>query len=89
MMKKAQMLIVEDLLCLAEWLELQMKVMFLSVGLIDSGSSVTTICESFFDSLECQPLLRDINDFGVSVVAADGSPVPYKGYIEADISVPF
>ena len=25
----------------------------------------------------------------MSVVAADGSPVPYKGYIEADISVPF
>ena len=45
-------------------------------GLIDSGSSVTTICESYFDSLECQPLLRDINDFGLSVMAADGSPVP-------------
>ena len=31
----------------------------------------------------------DIKDFGLSVVAADGSPVPYKGYIKADISVPF
>ena len=58
-------------------------------GLIDSGSSVTTICESFYDSLESQPPLRDIEVFGLSVVAADGSPVPYKGYIEADISVPF
>ena len=58
-------------------------------SLIDSGSSVTTICESFYDSLECQPPLRDIKDFDLSVVAADGCQVPYIGYIEADISVPF
>ena len=58
-------------------------------GLIDSVSSVTIICEQFFDSHECQPPLRYIKNFGLSVVAAHCSPVPYKGYSEVDISMPF
>ena len=32
-------------------------------SLIDSGSSETTICESFYDSLGSQQPLRDIKDF--------------------------
>ena len=60
-----------------------------TLGLIDSGSMITSISESFYDSLKAKPPLRDITEFGLSVLGASGSQMPYKGYIEADISVPF
>ena len=55
----------------------------------DSGSMITSISDSFYDSLKPQPPLRDITEFGLSVLGANGSHLPYKDYIEADISVPF
>ena len=37
-----------------------------TLGLIDSGSMITFISESFYDSLKPQPPLRDITEFGLS-----------------------
>lgn len=59
-----------------------------TIGLIDSGSMITSVSESFYDSLQPQPVLHDISDFGLSVIGADGNQLPYKGYIEAEVSVP-
>ncbi|MCG8048682.1 MAG: RNase H-like domain-containing protein, partial [Candidatus Thiodiazotropha endolucinida] len=57
-------------------------------GLIDSGSMISSISETFYNSLDPLPELHDISEFGLSVVSAGGSQLPYKGYIEASISVP-
>ena len=50
---------------------------------------ITSISETFYDSLKLKPPLTGITEFGLSVLGASGSQLPYKGYIEADISVPF
>ena len=57
-------------------------------GLIDSGSMVSSISETFYNSLEPLPELRNITEFGLSVRSAGGNKLPYKGYIEASVSVP-
>ena len=56
-----------------------------TVGLIDTGSMVTSISESFYDSMNPQPPLLDLKDFNLSltVLGATG-----KGYIEAEVSAP-
>ena len=35
------------------------------------------------------PELRNITEFGLSIQSAGGAKLPYKGYIEAEISAPF
>ena len=57
-------------------------------GLIDSGSMITSISRSFYESLNPTPELHDIEEFGLSVIGANGSKLPFLGYIEAEISVP-
>ena len=56
-------------------------------GLIDTGSMITSISESFYDFMEHKPVLHDVSELGLSlsVVSANGSKLPYKGFIEADI----
>ena len=58
-------------------------------GLIDSGSIITSISESFYHSLTPLPELRNITEFGLSIQSAGGAKLLYKGYIEAEISAPF
>lgn len=60
-----------------------------TTGLIDSGSMVTCCSESFYDSLSPKPVLHSITDFQLSVYSAGGNQLPYMGYIEADVSLPF
>ncbi|XP_062572826.1 uncharacterized protein LOC134234798, partial [Saccostrea cucullata] len=57
-------------------------------ALIDSGSMVTCISESFYQSLKPMPELLSLTNFGLSVRSANGSELPYKGYIEMQINVP-
>ena len=59
-----------------------------TTGLIDSGSMISSISENFYKSLKPLPELRNISEFGLSVISAGGTQLPYKGYIEADILVP-
>ena len=62
-----------------------------SNGLIDSRSMISSISESFYNCLEPKPVLGDVSDFGhrLSVVTTVGNKVPFKGYIDVSVSVPF
>ena len=60
-----------------------------TIGLIDSGSQITSVSESFYQSLNPKPALHDVKELGLSVTSAGGSQLPVKGYIEEDVSVPF
>ena len=60
-----------------------------TVGLIDSGSQITSVSESFYQSLNPKPALHDVKELGLSVTSASGSQLSVKGYIEVDVSVPF
>jgi len=55
---------------------------------IDTGSMVTTISESFYNSLENRPKLQPLSNFRLKLIASNGQTVPYTGYIEADVKVP-
>lgn len=57
-------------------------------GLIDTGSMVTTINEDLFNSFEPKPPLLPLEDFELSITAANGSNITYIGYVELSISVP-
>ncbi|MCG7876441.1 MAG: pol polyprotein, partial [Candidatus Thiodiazotropha endolucinida] len=61
-----------------------------TTGLIDSGSMVSSISESFYQSMDPVPELGDTKDFGLdlAVYGANGSRLAYLGYIVADVSVP-
>ena len=61
-----------------------------TLGLIDSGSHVTPFSESFYNSMEPKPPLRDVSEFGISlsVLSASGNKLPYIGFIVADVSFP-
>lgn len=48
---------------------------------------VTTVSESFYDSLQPRPELKPLND--LELRGPDGGQVPYVGYIEATIEVAF
>ena len=54
-------------------------------SLIDSGSMITSISESFYKSLNPIPELKNIKEFGLSVPMV---PNYLRGYIEAEIKVP-
>ena len=56
--------------------------------LVDSGSMITLISESLYNSLEPKPTLCDLSDFNLDVVGASGNKLPYIGYIEGDILIP-
>ena len=58
-------------------------------GLIDTGSMITSVSEQFYNSMDPVPELHDLDEFGLSVQGATGKELPFKGYVEAEISVPF
>lgn len=57
-------------------------------ALTDTGSMITTICESFFKSMTPTPEIFSLEDFALDVSAANDSKVPYKGYALLEFSVP-
>lgn len=57
-------------------------------ALIDSGSMVTCISEEFFKCLNPMPTLHDMSELGLNVQSANGSLLPYSGYVELEICVP-
>lgn len=58
-------------------------------GLIDTGSMVTTITEQFYNNMEPRPELLPLEDFDLEITAANGTNIPYLGYIEVSIVFPF
>ena len=61
-----------------------------TTGLIDSGSMISSLSESFYRSMNPVPKLGDTKVCGIdlSVYVANGSKLAYIGYIFADVSVP-
>ena len=57
-------------------------------GLIDTGSMVTTVCESLFESVVPRPELLNLSDFSLDIVGANDSTVPYIGYCLLELAVP-
>ena len=60
-----------------------------SQALLDSGSQVTTIAESYYYSALSQLPLGSMDDFGLTLYGPDGREIPYLGYIWAEFSAPF
>ena len=58
-------------------------------ALIDCGAIVSSLSEDFNNPLEPRPILHDLTNFKLDVYAADGNQLPYSGYIEAEIVLPF
>ncbi|VDI05198.1 Hypothetical predicted protein [Mytilus galloprovincialis] len=58
-------------------------------SLIDSGSMVSTISEPTLRYLHPVPTVKTLDEFILSVRVAEGSQLPYHGYVEVNIKVPF
>ena len=59
-----------------------------TVGLIDTGSMISTIAEDFILSLNPVPQLYTIEELGLKVNVANGQTLEYSGCVVVDVSVP-
>ena len=50
---------------------------------------ITTVLEEFYETLSSKPKLSSLTDFNLSIQGAGGNNLPYSGYTEAVIQVPF
>lgn len=55
-----------------------------TAALLDTGSTVSTICESFYEQNLQDVEIQDIGDL-FELKCADGSDLPYKGAVELDV----
>lgn len=55
--------------------------------LLDTGSQVTTVAQSFYQTHLSDHPLRPISDI-LEIEGANGQPVPYLGYVEVDLKFP-
>lgn len=55
--------------------------------LLDTGSQVTTVSQSFYENNLADLEIHPIQDL-LEVEAANGQNVPYSGYISVDITFP-
>ena len=60
-----------------------------ALGLKDSGSQVTTVCEEFYTTLDPSPPVIPIEDFDLVVQGPYGRDLDYLCCIEATVEVPF
>ena len=58
-------------------------------ALVDKGSQVITVSESFLKTLPEEPELGSLEDLILTVTGPDGSSIPYLGLIVANIEVDF
>lgn len=58
-----------------------------STCLLDTGSQVTTVSQSFYESNLSRFDIHPLNEL-LEIEAANGQTVPYSGFIEVDISFP-
>lgn len=58
-------------------------------AVVDTGSMVTTISEKLYKQLDPKPKLHSMEKFKLNVLTSTGDCIPYIGYIEARIYVPF
>ena len=57
-------------------------------ALLDTGSTVSTISESYYSKHLASTILLKSFDNILDIECAGGTPLPYKGYIEANIKMP-
>ena len=57
-----------------------------TVGLIDTGSEISTIGEQFWNSLHPKPEIHVVEE--LEIKCADGNTLPYRGVVELTIGVP-
>lgn len=55
--------------------------------LLDTGSQVTTVAKSFYQTHLSEHSIRPISDI-LEVEGANGQPVPYLGYVEVHLKFP-
>ena len=55
-------------------------------GLIDTGSEISTVSERFWESLHHKPEIHVVEE--LEIKCADGSTLPYRGFIELTIGIP-
>ena len=60
----------------------------LCTALIDTGSMVTAMSETYYQSMDPRPKLENLVDFTVDITSANGGTVPYSGYVLLDIQIP-
>ena len=58
-------------------------------ALIDTGSAISTVCEHFVEHIFPKPIVHDLEEIDLQVKVADGRTLPYTGYIESIIKLPF
>lgn len=58
-------------------------------ALIDTGSMVTTMSQSVYENMPVKPEILSLDTLQLEIKAAGGTTLPYSGYIEAEINVPF
>lgn len=56
-------------------------------GLIDTGSMISTICEDVLDLITPKPQIHALEELNVK--CADGRSLPYLGYVEVTVELPF
>ena len=53
-----------------------------SCALVDTGSMITCLSENVYHSLSHKHELRSIDDFELKVFSAEGSSLPFLGYVD-------
>ena len=57
-------------------------------ALVDTGSDITTMSDTCFNSMDPRPELRSISDLKLNITGASGSSILHIGYFEAEVYVP-
>jgi hypothetical protein len=58
-------------------------------ALIDSGSMVSTVSDHVLKLMKPVPVVNNLEEFQLSDDVAGGSKLPYSGYVEVEIQIPF
>lgn len=45
--------------------------------------------KKLYQFLQCKPKLHDIQNFEFKVYSADGNALPFSGYVEVELQIPF
>ena len=60
-----------------------------TTALVDTGSAIPTVCESFVNNITPKPHIYSLDETDVEVKVADGRTLPYTGCIDATVKLPF
>jgi hypothetical protein len=58
-------------------------------ALLDSGSMISTISDKMVRALNPTPEILQLDNFMLSINVASGAKLPYLGYVEVDLKIPF